>query len=129
MPCYRAEDGSWRVYARRAGAVSKAPSCPTCRVLERKVAHLQGLVDKLMVGLPGSLQTVSVPSAVTPPIAPDVPAVPFQIKGEDGVEYVVTPDGTLDTKANYDRAMSMLDRTLAGKASYETGEDEPEPRV
>lgn len=103
--------------------MSKAPSCPACRVLEQQVAHLQGLVDRLMLERPGSLQAVSVPTAVTPPVAPDTPPVPFQIKGEDGVEYVITPDGTLDTKANYDRAMSMLDRQLAGKASYDTGDE------
>jgi hypothetical protein len=107
--------------------VSKAPSCAACRVLEQQVAHLQGLVDRLMQVGPPPLPGVATAPPLGPTDAPPVPPeVPFQIRGEDGVEYVITPDGTLDTKANYERAMSMLDRTLAGKPSYDQGDTEPE---
>jgi hypothetical protein len=98
------------------------------------VRHLQGLVDRLMAEraeqaareLPASriLALGSSAAAEQPPPAVPSPlsAAPLELKGEDGVQYVITPDGTLDTKANYDRAMSMLDRTLAGKAAYDLGD-------
>jgi hypothetical protein len=61
-----------------------------------------------------------------PPTPPSPLPEPFEIKGEDGRQYIISPDGTLDTKENYDRSMAMLDRQLAGKASYDTEKAERE---
>jgi hypothetical protein len=110
--------------------VTTPRGCPTCRILERQVTHLQGLVDRLMDTRGSWAAGPSLHPAVgsSPPSTPlsTESAKPFQIRGEDGREYVITPDGTLDTKESYDRAMSMLDRTLAGKASYDREETETE---
>jgi hypothetical protein len=105
------------------------PLCKVCPVLEREVAYLRKLVDQLMADRGSRLATnpmVPPPVSIPPSLGGSPPPgleKPFQITGEDGREYVITPDGTLDTKANYDRAMSMLDRQLAGKASYDQESD------
>jgi len=102
-------------------------------VLEREVAYLRKLVDQLMAhqGSRSAGPTAPPPVLPSPSGGSPPPGLekPFQITGEDGQEYVITPDGTLDTQQNYDRAKTMLDRQLAGKASYdlETKEEATAP--
>ena len=91
-------------------------------MLQQQVAHLQGLVDRLMAERGTQPAASALPPATVPPPAA-TPTAPFQITGEDGREYVIV-DGKLDTLESYTRAMSMLERQLAGRASYDV--DKPD---
>lgn len=96
--------------------------CPTCAVLREEVTFLRRLVERQTDAPP---PLTPVPPAIAAPATPMTfqDAFPNGLRDQHGTRYVITPDGTLDTEENYNRAMEMLDRQLSGTPSWEGHEE------